>query len=413
MNRTKSVFWKRSLLTAGLLAVSGAALITYLFQPQPLEDKLLHLHVSESMPGMAQILENEPAELQILIVSYTQDPILAAKAQLALERYRELARPVLLAYGHEPDFQSVLIRYGEDVILPIHYFLTHDALSLQIKHEVGILAEKTTSALNTVKGWFGKEVAQAPVERAELTPELRGWYAVESLERNGYNFLGQFKMDDKGEVIWLQTERTVEALSSWFTSGVAGLEEKIQMNQKVGVGDVAWAGVDFALGAGALKVARLSKRAGKSSHAAASSSRSATVGSAMLGQSKLGSRMAKYGRPAALTLTAVRHPSVFNSMLGKLGAVLKLPVAAMQMAGWAIVLKALFFLMIFLLRPLLWLLIGVWRLFGWAYKQLHGKPFDVLPSNATSETDSASSVNGHTTDRLQQQLDQRLPMATL
>lgn len=50
MSQIKSVFWKRSLLTTGLLAVSGAALITYLFQPQPLDNRAQGTFLSDDIP---------------------------------------------------------------------------------------------------------------------------------------------------------------------------------------------------------------------------------------------------------------------------------------------------------------------------------------------------------------------------
>src|SRR5690606_13999039 len=178
----------RTLLKVGLLALLAALLITGLYHPKPLETQLLHLQVAQTMPEYADTLSDEPAELQALFLMYAEDPVLLAKARLAVLRYPELARPVFLNYGDTTEFQEVLRKYGEDVILPIQYFLTNEVLTLKWMRS---LSETAHAAMNVFRSSPESTEEPAVEENTDdtLTAEQRGWYAIQFLAAEGYDFL--------------------------------------------------------------------------------------------------------------------------------------------------------------------------------------------------------------------------------
>lgn len=96
----------RTLLIACLLAFLGALLIAFQYKPRPLETQLLHLQVRQAMPELANELADEAAEIQALLLAYADDPVLLAKARLALLRYADMARPVLLMFGKSRCFRT-------------------------------------------------------------------------------------------------------------------------------------------------------------------------------------------------------------------------------------------------------------------------------------------------------------------
>src|SRR3546814_17344408 len=105
----------RYLISASLLALFAALLITLLFKPKPLEAQLLHLQLEQTMPEYAQALAPEPAELQALFLVYADDPVLSAKARLALLRYPEIARTILLMFGDRRELKEVVCKYWKSV----------------------------------------------------------------------------------------------------------------------------------------------------------------------------------------------------------------------------------------------------------------------------------------------------------
>ncbi|NYT58259.1 hypothetical protein H0A65_04900 [Alcaligenaceae bacterium] len=349
----------KTLFVAILLALLGALLIAGLYKPQPLEAQLMHLQLEQTMPEAADELAGEQAEIQALFLAYASDPVLMTKARLALLRHPDMARPVFLAFGASPAFQDVLARYGEDVILPIHYFLNHEVLTLKLMRG---LSESAKSALSSIQRiWNETEPARATAV-GPLADEDRGRYAIQFLQLEGYDFLGQFVLSQSGEVGWIQTERVLEGLNSFFAGGVKGLETRLRRDEAVAMSDVGWAAMDVAIGVSAFKLLRMGRGAAASAGTLTYSQRSAALGSGLWRASVVGTRLVKYGAPAVLAYIAVRHPSVINSMLGAVAEKFGLPVHLVQVAGWTLVLLPVMLLLRFLLGPLVWVLAGVVRL---------------------------------------------------
>ena len=303
----------RAFTFASILAFLLALVITGLYRPKPLEAQLLHLQVEQALPAYADDLSTEPAELQALFLMYADDPVLTAKARLALLRYPESARAILGAYGDLDVFQEVLRRYGEDIILPIRYFRENEILTLQLMRSMNDTARAAWEALRGL--WPGESASEA-TPRAELTKDERGRYAIHFIEREGYDLIGQFVSTPNGEVAWVQTERVLEAINQFFASGIKGLETKWRREEPIGVGDVGWAAVDVAIGVSAFKLLRAGRAGVAGGRALTFSERSAALGAGLWRGTVVGARIVKYGAPAVLAYMAVRHPSVINSLLG-------------------------------------------------------------------------------------------------
>lgn len=352
----------KTLFVASLLAFLAALLITGLYKPKPLEAQLLHLSVEQTMPEYTDALSAEPAEIQALFLAYAHDPVLLAKARLALLRYADMARPILLTFGDSQEFQDALRKYGEDITLPIHYFLENEVYTLAL---IRGMNETARSALHALRRLWNTSEPDQTVANAPLTRQERGWYALQFIAAEGYDFLGQFVMSPKGEVGWVQTERVLEGINSFFASGLKGLETKVRRDETIAVGDVGWAALDVAIGVTALKVLRVGKTAAAGGRSLTFSQRSAALGAGVWRGSVIGTRMVKYGAPAVLAYIAIRHPSVINSLLGSAAEKLGLPVSLVQVVGWTLVLLPIILLLKWVLGPFAWLLAGIAGVLQW------------------------------------------------
>lgn len=343
-----------ALLLAGAIALAIAGLTT----PRSLDAQLMHLQLEQSLPGDREAWEPESPEVQALLLAYSEDRVLVTKASLALMRYPTLARPVFQIYGEDLDFQEVLSRYGEDVVLPIHYFMTHEVFTLDLMRSVNETARAFSDAL---RAWRQGEADEGGAGPGPMTTEERGGYAIQFLAREGYGFLRQFVVSSEGDVQWVQTDRVLESLNRFFAGGIADMERKYRRNEALSATDLGWAAVDVVVGVSALKLLRMGRTAsaGKS---LTLSQRSAAVGAGLWRGSVIGMRAAKIGAPAVLAYIAVRHPSVINSLLVEAADALGVPVPLALWLGWTLVLLPVMLLLRWLMRPVAWLLAGVLRL---------------------------------------------------
>lgn len=356
---------RRALLLAAVISCILALLITYFFRPQPLEEQLLRLQVEQALPAESDLLAAESVELQALFLAYADDPVLLAKARLAMLRYPEIARPIFAVYGESDAFRDVLRTYGEDVLLPIHYFVENEIFTLELMRG---LSDKARSALLAVRRLWDAEQSPAAAAEApsdvprdapvdgQLTAEQRGWYAIHFVDTEGYSFLGQFVMSPTGEVGWLQTERVLEAINSLFAGGLRGLETKIRREEPLALGDVGWAAADVAIGVGAFKLLRAGRMGAATGSSLTFSERTAALSAGLWRGTVVGTRVLKYGAPAVLAYVAVRHPSVLNSLMGRAAEHLGLPVEWVQAVGWSLILFPLVLLLRWLAVPIAWLL---------------------------------------------------------
>src|SRR5690606_21381561 len=353
----------RVLFRTLLLAFSAALLIAVVYRPKPLEQQLVHLQLQQSIPHYAPEMAGEPVELQALMLMYAHDPVLLAKARLALMRYPAMAQQILLQFGELPTFQGVLKRYGEDVLLPIQYFLENEVRTLEIMHG---MSETAKAVVSTLRGWWDGETA-GETATGRLSPEDRGWYAVQFIDSEGYDFMGQFVLTQEGKVSWLQTERVLEGINRFFASGLKGLEARFRRDAVIAPSDVGWAAMDIAIGVGAFKLLRMG-RVGTAGRSLTFSQRSAVLGAGLWRGTLMGARVVKYGAPAVLAYMALRHPSIINSVLAAAAERLGVPVKVMQLGGWTLLLFPVFLVLRWLIGPLAWLLAASANLLRWGEK---------------------------------------------
>lgn len=356
-------------LLLALLAAAGAAWLAG-GQPAPgYEDRLIGVAVRQAFGDAAPQVAAEPVEVQAVLLDYADNEPLVLKARLALLRYPALARRILPVYGAEPEFQDVLLSYGEAALPPIGYFMDHALSSLEARRALG---ERVEEIKRLYAGLVGTPIeatapsAASPELTPELTPEGRGWYAVNFLRQEGYGFLGQFAVAPDGTADWVQTERVLEGLTDLFAGGVRGLETRWRQGEEIGGSDLAWAALDVAVIAGGLKLVKAVRAARAVVPAAGTvaaggfAGRVALFGSRVLVRGgRLGVAVARYGAVPAAIYLMVRYPSLINPTLAELAGWLGLEPWAVQFLFWFAALSVLARLVLFALRPLSWVLWGL------------------------------------------------------
>lgn len=345
-----------------MAAVLVAAAASFGWESMPVEERLIRLQAQEQLPGYARI-EDEPVEIQALLLDYSSNEVLLLKAQAALLTYPDLARSILPLYGQEPEFQEILLKHGESIFPPIAYFLTHEVRSVAVMYYTSRKFEEAKTAVE--RYWNpGQTVGERSVAQAEaLTPEQRAWYAINFIHEEGHGFLGQFVVDPEGNARWIQSERWLEGATDFFASGVRNLETKVQTGEDVSAGDAGWAAVDALVVVGAVKFLRMGRAAATSTRSVGAAGRSAAVSSRLARASRIGLQVGRYSRwPAAIALgyVVITHPGVINDVLAGIAEVVGLPAWLVQMGGWLLLLIPVFYIgswiMRLLVRPSIWFL---------------------------------------------------------
>lgn len=375
------------LLAAALVTAAG---ISRGWQPVSFEERAIQLQLDQAPPELAKALEDEPIEVKAVVLDYMDNPLLLVKAQAALMRYPQFAREILPLYGDTPEFREILLAYGDSVLPPIHYFLNNEVKTVSMMHYAGqkMQAIKTSAK----RFWHSEKEAahgeaaqaadhvqktqlppqQAPDTANQLTPEQRGWYAVNFIRNEGHDFLGQFVMDSEGNPKWIQSERVLEGASWLFTTGIRDLETKIQTDQALTAGDFGWAAVDAFVMVGAVKLLRIGRAAAASGETVSATTRTAALTSRLARASQLGLRIAKYGKWPALAVAAyiaIRHPSIISDALADIANFLGMPTWLGLFTGWALILlPALYigsWLVRLIVRPTIALLRSILSLLAW------------------------------------------------
>lgn len=337
----------RIIATLSLLTAAAFALF---WRPVSLEDQMVQLQLERILPADAQALAAQPIELRALLIDYADDPLLLLQAQAATMRHPAMAPAVLLAFGDEPDFRQVLREHGAAAIPPIHFFMHNDIRSVAAMQLAGDVADRVRALIG-----LGETGTPAP----PLAPELeRGWFAVAFIRAEGHSFIGQFGLGPDDAVHWLQSERLLEGLNTFFAGGIRNLERRHRQGDGVRLRDLGHAGVDVAIGVGVFKLVKAARAGTVATRQAGFATRSVALAPVMVRHSAVASRLLRIGAPLAAGYLMIRHPSLINSGFAWLAERLNLPVALVQFGGWAVLLLPLLYLASVLLRPL-GLLLGV------------------------------------------------------
>ena len=335
-------------------AVVASLAICQLWRPAAYEEELIRIQVEREVAYLDQAIMDEPVEIQLMLLEYSRDRELALKAWIALSKYPEKAREILTLYGSEPEFKEILLKYGESIIPPIRYFQENDVWSVRAMNSVaGGIQSATESARSLWQRIAGNEQAGSnPASRVQATgfgPKERGWYAVNFIKEEGHHFLGQFVVDKDQRVKWVQTERILEGTASFFAGGLRKLETKHDVGEDITAGDVFWAGVDFAVVAGSLKLLRAGRTVAGSGKEMSLVSRTRIFGSRLLPQGKSFQVLGKYGAMAATAYVIATNPSLINSALAEAARLMGLNPWLVQFAGWWLIITIA-------LYPFSWLL---------------------------------------------------------
>ncbi len=339
------------------VALLVAALVSYASRPVPIEQRLISIQARETLPGFDNI-ENEPVEVQAALLDLGDDPLVLLKAQAALLVYPDMARTIFPLYASEPEFREVLRTYGESALPPINYFIRQPVSSIEWMNKAARQCERAKDYIAELRG-----KAPGQPEKAEpLTPEERGWYAVNFIRNEGHDFLGQFVVDAEGRTQWVQTERVTEGIAQFFTSGVRQLESDYRTGEDISASDIGWASVDVLVFASAVKVLRAGRTAAKATQGARLSSRSAALAARITGSGRLILRSARYAKWPVIVgagYLVVTHPSLINDFFAGVAGVLGVSPLAMQIAGWLVILIPAMYVASWLLWPAIVLLRGL------------------------------------------------------
>ncbi|MEX0604469.1 MAG: hypothetical protein WD623_04535 [Marinobacter sp.] len=329
---------KKLLLICGL-ALLVAALVSTVSRPMPVEQKLIRVHASDVLEDFPAI-EEESVEVQAALLDLADDPLLRLKAKSAFLRYPEMARVIFPLYGAEPEFQDILRGYGENILPPIHHFVSRPIGSIE-------LMNRTAQKYQVVKEFFTGspegQTSEQQVQRqpGELSPEERGWYAVNFIQSEGHDFLGQFIVDADGDTQWVGTERVLEGLNQFFASGVRNLELSYRSGEEVSAGDIGWASVDVLVFASALKVLRMGRAAAVTTKGASRGTRTAAFAARVTHSGRMVLSSARYAKWPVIIgagYLVIAHPSLINDALAGVAEVLGYPAWAVQFLGWLLIL---------------------------------------------------------------------------
>ncbi|SNB56140.1 hypothetical protein SAMN04487880_1478 [Marinobacter sp. es.042] len=348
---------RKLLLILGISAIV-ALLSTVTSRPMLIEERLIQIQAEDTLREFPRI-EQEPLEVQAALLDMADDELLLLKARAAYLRYPAMTRQVFPLYGPEPEFREILRLYGENILPPIHYFLSNPIGSIELMND---LATQYQAAVEFFTGSGKTDTDAAPQQstprKEKLTREERGWYAVRFIQEEGHDFLGQFVINDQGDIIWVRTERVLENINQFFASGIRNLEIQHRTGEDVSAADVGWASVDVLVFASALKVLRAGRAVAVSSRSAAAGTRSAALGARLANSGRMLMTTARYAKwPAVIGAgyLVVTHPGIINDFLAEVSEILGYPAKLVQFLGWMLILLPVLYIgswvFRFILRP--------------------------------------------------------------
>jgi hypothetical protein len=275
-----------------------------------------------------------------------------------------MTREIFPVFGPEPDFREILRLYGENILPPIHYFLSNPVGSIELMNDLATRYEAAVEFFTgTAKSETDTEKQQSTPQKEKLNREERGWYAVRFIQEEGHDFLGQFIVNDQGDIIWVRTERVLENINQFFASGIRNLEIQHRTGGDVSAADVGWASVDVLVFASALKVLRVGRAVAVSSRGAARGTRSAALAARLTNSGRMLMTTARYAKwPAVVGVgyLVVTHPGIINDFLAEVSEILGYPVKLVQFLGWMLILLPVLYIgswvFRFIVRPALALL---------------------------------------------------------
>ncbi|MCK5871230.1 MAG: hypothetical protein KAG26_00265 [Methylococcales bacterium] len=349
INKKKMWFFLAfSIMTALILSVS--------LPSKQLEEQFIELAVNENLSYLADSIKNEPLETKAILLDYADNKELVLKAWFALKKYPKKAPPIFVLYAGEVEFQQAILNFGEIVIPVTDYFLKNTIPLWNAQ-------ESASTAWNQLKNWVASENKPQKIA-ITLSSEQRGWYAINYINSEGYNFLRQFVLDPQGNAQWIQTVRFMEAFSEFFTGGIRTLEEKTKTDQKITGGDIFWASLDVIAVTSSLKLLRSTKALSGSKIARSGKRLSwmtkTRVFAAKFFRSRVARKMITFGAVATTVYVAITHPSLINNLFEEGANFLGINSPMVKVVAWASLIFVLLYplsgLFTLFIRPSIWLI---------------------------------------------------------
>lgn len=343
-------------------------------QPIPIEQRLIQVHANDVLADFPGI-DKQPLAVQATLLDMADDPLLLLKAQAAFLRYPDMARTIFPLYGAEPEFRDILSRYGENILPPIHHFLSRPIRTIELMNEAA-------QRYQSIKQYFNDAPdeallqQQAPSPQTKLTPEERGWYAVNFIHSEGHDFLGQFVVDAQGSTQWVGTERVLEGLNQFFASGIRTLEINYRTGETITAGDLGWASVDVLMFASAAKLLRVGRAATATTKGASRSTRSAAFAARVSQSGRMVLSSARYAKWPVIIgagYLVIAHPSIISDLFAGVAEVLGYPAIAVQMLGWFLLLIPVLYLGSWLLWLVAPVIMGLLRAVQYTLRKLSGR----------------------------------------
>lgn len=378
----------RKLLLFFVTAIVASLAICRLWQPASYEEELIRIQVEQEVAYIDKSIMNEPVEVQLMLLDYSRDKELVLKSWIALSKYPEKAREILSLYGSEPEFKEILANYGESIIPPIQYFQENDIWSVMAMNSMARgIQSATESAMSLWNRITGSEHTNSnsatQVQTTEFGQKQRGWYAVNFIKQEGHHFLGQFVVDKEKKVKWVQTDRILEGITSFFAGGLRTLETKHDVGDDITTSDVFWAGVDVAVVAGSLKLLRAGKAVARSGKELSLVSRTRIFASRLLSKGEIFQKLGKYGAVAATVYIIATHPSLINSAFAEVAKLAGLNPLIVQFAGWSLIIMIA-------LYPFSWLLKTFARIVLFVFSWIEKSRKKLIPDVASVSANSSA-----------------------
>jgi len=327
-------------------------IIAISWKPASYVEQLIRIQAEQELGGIDSRIQDEPAQVQAMLLDYAGDRELVLKAWIALARYQGTARDILVRYGSEREFQDVLRTYGDAVIPVIQYFRDNDVWSVRAM-------DATAKAVEAVKEWWKRVTDNGPAspepaalpKPVPLGPDERGWYAVHFIKHEGHNFLAQFAVNKDRKAVWNQTDRIVKASTGFFTSGVRNLEAKHDLGENITAMDAFWAGLDVALVALPAKLLVSGKAIARSGGELNLATRTRLFAPRLVSESQVFRKLGAYGAMAATVYIVATNPSLLNSVFAEVAEWIGVSPWVVQVAGWSILIAVALFALSWLLVP--------------------------------------------------------------
>ena len=335
-------------------------------------EQLIRIQAQSELGHIDSRILKEPLQVQATLLDYAGDQELVLKAWIALSKYEDTARKILLLYGSEPEFKDILRTYGDAVIPVIQYFWDNDVWTVRAMDATGKAVESAIEAAKDLwRRAMGSEPAPvkpvAPPKPVELGPLERGWYAIHFIKHEGHNFLAQFAVNMDKKAVWNQTDRVVKASTSFFTSGIRSLEAKRDLGEDITAADVFWAGLDVAIVAVPAKLLVAGKAVARSGQELNLVTRTRLFAPRLLAEGTMLRKFGVYGAAVATIYVVAKHPSLLNSVFAELAGLIGVSPWIVQAAGWSVVIA-------FLIYFFSWLLIPLARLTSFLLRRLERSP---------------------------------------